>query len=269
MNSMLVGYRLNVEQFISTKKNFIDFLNYYYHFFECLELKITPKVLNSNYFEFIILQYLKCQSYVGNFHIRKNYIYDYNTGLSEERLFSLLKNSKSNIVTHLNDGPVNSDLFKNLISISSSISDSNNLLLENPVISTDLFEYLYNCEKLSKMLNVNCIQNIGFCLDFGHLTQSLVNQDISFNSFYTYLLEQKNYLLRLKEFHLHDYRNKCDHQVFYHDNVNLMNFKLLYKLAPFNTIILENNIGDDVENAGVKQIKLVKRMLLDENQANK
>lgn len=268
MNRVNIGYRIKIDNFVENEEEIIKFLNYYNSLFNCSELKVTKKVLDSSILNSIIANYLNNQSYCNNFHIDKNYIYNYGSNMRENKLFSLLNGKKTNIITHLNNYKIDNDLYQNLRYISSEIPKGNNLLLENPDMSNNLFEYLFACEELSKKMNLDDIDNIGFCLDYGHILQFLFNSGMTFNSYYDYLIKQRNYLERVKEFHLHDFKSGNDHQVFESVNKNLIDFKKIYLNNPSNTIILENNVSDNASEIGVKQIKMIKRMLLNENQKN-
>ncbi len=262
MNKLKIGYRINVDNFLTSKDEYDKFIDHYYSLFECAELKITSKVYESDFFKYIIFKFLRYDNYSNNFHINKRYLNDLN---DYSKLFSVTDKSV-NYITHLYDYYVNDDLINRIKKISCLIPNGCNLLLENPEISIDIFEYIDRCNEFCIRLDELDINNIGLCLDFGHLLCILDSQKVDFDLFYDYLVKYKELLNRVREFHLHDYYDGLDHRLITVDSLNLLKFKKLYDVCSSgNVIILENDVSNDPLNIGIKQVNIIKEVLLNED----
>ena len=262
MNKLKIGYRINVDNFLTSKDEYDKFIDYYYSLFECAELKITSKVYESDFFKYIIFKFLRYDNYSNNFHINKRYLNDLN---DYSKLFSVTDKSV-NYITHLYDYYVNDDLINRIKKISCLIPNGCNLLLENPEISIDIFESIDRCNEFCIRLDELDINNIGLCLDFGHLLCILDSQKVDFDLFYDYLVKYKELLNRVREFHLHDYYDGLDHRLITVDSLNLLKFKKLYDVCSSgNVIILENDVSNDPLNIGIKQVNIIKEVLLNED----
>lgn len=263
-----IGYRIKLDNFLESKEKIKEFLDYYYSLFDISELKMTGDIYRSNYFEYIIKKYISRHS-LANFHISKDFVYNFSKDSLENQLMDITKNNSVNLVTHLPSKKFDSEFILNLKHISNTIPSKNMLLLENPSTDFDIFLFFEECNKLNKILFDSDIRNIGFCLDFGHLLQMLNEQDINFKIWYNYMTKCKQFYSSIKELHLHDFDGKNDHQVFDENSNNLEFLTMLCSILGKNIpIILETPI-ENVEETGVKQIKLISRVVNDENKKNR
>ena len=257
-----IGYRVKLDQFIKTPEMFDQFFKSYYSLFGFSEIKLTKTLVASYFFEYIIKKYMSLGDAGFSIHIYKDYVMNLENYLEVEKLFKIIEGQSINLVTHIPPTGINEEFVSRLILASKQIPENNILLLENPIMSIDVFHFLDQVIKLLRFLENGDIKNVKLCLDIGHLAKNISYQKIELSVVYQLLLRINFFLKNIYEFHFHDFDGINDHVVFEHNNAVLQFSAMIYGLLESNVpIIMETPIGN-IEKEGVKQLRLVQREVM-------
>jgi len=256
-NSAVVGYRVNLDNFISNWDDFLEFLNLYYGLFNFSEIKLNHELCTSELFTRIINYYLEKNSGKFSIHISKNYLIEEDKKY-ENQLFSLTKNKHVRLVTHFPELDNFRDFSESLIETSKNLPLKNVLLLENPILKMECLNFFEILLELIEILKNNNIENIRFCLDIGHLLLVMEKQKISQEKMMDFFINHCEFFDYVDEFHFHNVLNGYDHQPFY-EECSTLNFSLtLYNFSGYRKPIIVETKVKDIQEDGIKQIKLIR-----------
>lgn len=256
-----VGFRMNFR-----KKQYDELekiIKQYSALFEIYEVKVTDSFEKAEHVRSIINLSKKYLKDKFSLHLPKNILEDGEELKKCELLFQMLQDMKydGNLVTHI---PSDIDFEKYesiLVKLSQIIPSNSILLLENIVVERST-EYLIKINKLFESLDKSGINNIKFCLDFGHLVFSFYKNDKSQGEALKELSDCINIMQNIKEIHLHDFNGELDHLHLGEGLLkldNIVNFILTNGIRC--PIIIETSISNPNED-GCEQIELVKQILL-------
>lgn len=239
-----IGFRVKLNEYLDSKEKLKEFLDLYFEKFNTMEIKVTPYLVNHILFEYLL--YLLENKNVS-YHINKHYL---KTPTKEDEKFLSTLNGVKNIkiITHIPNSISLYDLKK------LEQKDSFEFLLENPsyIENEDYLKYIIKYYSLLKEF-----KNINGCLDLGHL---LYKENIDKQKDYLEQLKKETDFSIFKEFHIHDYNNKKDHQKI---GDGLLDIKRIYNIIEEylieNRIILETNVDNKDLSDGIIQIDKILR----------
>lgn len=238
------GFRVKMNDYLESRELLNNFLQLYFSLFSIMEVKVDSFLVNNKNFDYLLYcLYDKNVSY----HISKNYV-NYPTESDIKLINALSYNKEIYLVTHI---PEQLNL-ECLVKIGNSLNSNVKLLFENPS-SFKLQSYLsYLISFYNSLGNLN---NMGCCLDFGHL---LFNEYKNGSGSYLDELLSKVNSENFFELHVHDFNFMTDHQKIGDGIMNLENIKKLIDIYFYNSrIILETNVDNVDLSDGVRQIKRI------------
>ena len=239
-----IGFRVKLNEYLDSKEKLKEFLDLYFEKFNTMEIKVTPYLVNHILFEYLL--YLIENKNVS-YHINKNYL---KSPTKEDEIFlSTLKGVKNiKIITHI-PNTISLQELKRL-----EQKDNFQFLLENPsyIENEDYLKYIIKYYSLLKEF-----KNINGCLDLGHL---LYKENIDKQNDYLEQLKKEIDFGIFKEFHIHDYNNKKDHQKI-GDGILDINrlYNIIEEYLTKNRIILETNVDNNGLSDGIIQTNKILR----------
>ena len=258
--SISIGFRMNFD-----KKQYEELekiIKQYSALFERYEIKVTDSFENAEYVRSIInfsKEYLKDKF---SLHIPKN-ILEYGEELKKcELLFQILQDMKyeGNLITHI-PSDIDFEKYESILMKLSQIIPSNSMLLLENIVVERSTEYLIKINNLFESLDKSGINNIKFCLDFGHLVFSFYKNDKSQGEALKELSNCIHIMQNIKEIHLHDFYGELDHLHLGRGLLKLENIaKFIVSNAISSPIIIETTISNPNKD-GCEQIELVKQIL--------
>lgn len=227
-----IGYRYKFKNM--SEDEIKEFLNMYFTYFSCIEIKVTTAFNNS------VIDLLK--NYKNNaisFHLPKLFLEGEDEKVYDSTIDYLMNCfTDSNFVTHFS-----------LKSREERIKKYHICLLENEVCF-NLDEYFYSLDRFASD------NNIGICLDIGHLMFSANNIGISQEDVIKKITSYKYLINNIHEFHIHDFNDEKDHLQIGQGKLNISLLSELFSLND-SGIIVESNVNDPKID-GLRQIRLLK-----------
>lgn len=266
-NMNMIGYRIKLNNYIENGTiDLNQFLDYYLRMFSIYEVKMNKKLLNSKQLLDILSLCIDKSGERVSFHLPKNML-DTNYIFSEDyeqimEIFKIIKfNNKIRLITHIPFDFEVPHFIDRLRKTSETIPKNTIVLLENP---NGTFNSLENLEKIDDLfwkVNSHKLENIGFCLDFGHLFSELNKEGITNNIALEKLKKFRGLLNSIHEIHLHDYNDQTDHLQL---GLGMINIKYVsnfinefFSKAP---IILETDVSNPSVD-GFEQVETLKNHL--------
>lgn len=261
MKKYSIGYRVKFDS--ESPEDIEEFITQYFKLFDRYEIKVTNELIFSGKAELVFKLSEKKAKGKYSIHIMKNVLNSSREYISMVNLFKILSNvnalNEVYIVTHV---PYNSfKVLPRIVEISNMLPKNYILLLENVVLTSNNEKYLEQIEDLCSTLDKKNINNIGICLDIGHLLYGCSRENISESSILSKIKKMPNFLSRLKQIHVHDYMQQDHLQL----GTGLMNLKLISEFIRKNDITVPIIIESTVKNPdidGIKQVNIMEELLL-------
>lgn len=251
-----IGYRVKLNDYLSTINNLSSFLTEYFNLFDVCEVKINRKLLSSNYSYEAINELFSRYQNRFSFHFNKNLINE-EVSLNSIEKYILSESKKYpckiKCITHFHE-EMDEEYLKKIIFYKSLFNGNSSLVLENPSINGDIKSYLMCISEILHKLSEYKIDS-GICLDLGHLF--FYNRD--YDSIIS-IIEKENLLQFIKEYHLHNVIGENDHQSLFKGEIDYKYLisNLVSKSAA--DIIMECEVID-MKDDGLENIKNIKRYL--------
>ena len=261
MNKYSIGYRLSFDYIHPQDTE--NFIKNYLEFFDRFEIKLTEDLVSYGELRFILKVSEKLASGKYSIHVYKDVLYNaeaYNKMVNLIKVFENFEPSdKVYLITHIPYGNC-SEYLPKVLEIASILPNNYVLLLENVDLDRNNVDYLKQIYNMCKVLEANNIENVGLCLDIGHLLYGCSKEKISEPMTLFMLQENQMLLSKVMQIHLHDY-NKQDHLQL---NTGIMNLSAVSEFIVKNKldvpIIIESRVKSP-ENDGIKQIKIMEELL--------
>lgn len=198
-----------------------------------------------------------------SFHLMKNILENEENLERCKYLFEILGDMEYEglLITHI---PIDIDFqtYKYTLGYLSKVLPINNILLLENVVVNDNIGYLKKIDELFLMLDQYNLDNIKFCLDFGHLLFSFYKEGFTQYQALESLEKYKNILKNVKEIHLHDFNISFDHL---HLKEGMIDLDQLSNFIEANyircPIILETTIKNPKED-GKQQVEIAKKLIV-------
>ena len=261
MNKYSMGYRLSFEYILP--QDIENFVKNYFKLFDRFEIKLTENIVYYGELGYILKVSEKLASGKYSIHIYKDVLYNaeaYNKMVNLIQVLGKFEPSdKVFLVTHIPYGNY-SEYFPKVLEIAGILPNNYVLLLENVDLEKNNVDYLKQIYNMCKALEENNVENVGLCLDIGHLLYGCSKEKIS-EPMTLYMLQENQMLLsKVMQIHLHDY-NKQDHLQL---NTGIMNLSAVSEFIVKNKldvpIIIESRVKSP-EDDGIKQIKIMEELL--------
>lgn len=260
MENYPIGFRLKFDSI--NPEDIEDDITQYLKLFNRFEIKVTKDLISSGKIEKVL--YLSEEKAKGKYsiHALKNVLNNneaYNMMADLTKILSRYELlNEVYIVTHI---PYNSfQYLSKILEISYKLPKNYILLLENIVLNSNNEVYLKQIDNLCHILSENNINNVGVCLDLGHLLYGCSRENISEIYIMSVIQEMSHFLSKLKQIHIHDYLEH-DHLPL---NTGLIDLDLISKFIKYNDIHVPIIIESTVRNPnvdGIMQIKIIEELL--------
>lgn len=242
----MIGFR------VPSKMITTSFLQEYFNRFDFIEVKVDK----SENIE-LALSILK-KEYLGRFsiHLPKYTLYNENEYLLAIKIIEILKyiNIHSlNLVTHFYG--FNQKMMRRIKMLEEQLPLNSCLNIEN-VQHTNL-KYWVELNLVMRKLNSN---NIGICLDIGHLLFSFSLMGVSQKKAIEYIKSKKAIMKKIKEYHIHDFNREKDHLTLNTGNMDMKLISELIRTTEKRIVIIENNVVTP-EIDGVNQVRIVEEII--------
>ena len=198
-------------------------------------------------------------------HLPKDVLSNLQSYYETNKLLKILQCYKStkkiHLVTHIPTCNFKKYL-KYILNISKELPENYILLLENEKIDKNNYTYFMQINELCALLHKQNVENVGICLDIGHLLFGAHLEGIE-QDYCLHLLNQMPYILFLiKQIHIHDFYN-IDHLQLGNGIMNLKSaLMFIVKNNLAVPIIIETTVSQP-EFDGIKQVSLIRQELND------
>lgn len=261
MNKYSIGYRLRFDDIIS--KDIGDFIKNYLELFDRFEIKLTEDLVSFGKLEYILKISEKLAREKYSMHIYKDVFYNNDAYGKMLKLIEVLTRYKPSekvyLITHI---PFQTGLeyLSKVFEIVNVLPDKYVLLLENVELESNNLDYLKQIYNMCKVLEEKNIQNVGLCLDIGHLLYGCSKENISESEVLNMLQEYKILLSKVMQIHIHDYLDTDHLQL----NTGIMNLKIVSEFIVKNKlnvpIIIESTVKLP-EDDGIRQVRIMEELL--------
>lgn len=260
MKKYPIGYRVKFDY--ASPEDIEKFITQYFELFDRYEIKVTNELISSGKAELVFKLSEKMAKGKYSIHIMKNVLNSSQEYISMVNLLKILSNvnalNEIYIVTHIQYNPFK--VLPRIVEISNMLPKNYILLLENVVLTSNNEKYLEQIDDLCNTLDKKNINNIGICLDIGHLLYGCSRENISELSILSKTKKMPNFLSRLKQIHIHDYMEQDHLQL----RTGLMNLNLISEFIKKNDKIVPIIIESTVKNPnidGITQVKIMEELL--------
>lgn len=250
---MAVGFRMKFQP----QHDLEEFIKNYSELFQRYEIKVTSAFEDEEFVREILDLSYKYLNTEFSLHLPKNILADEDELKMCEVLFRVLKQEEYEglLITHMPEDISIMGYAQRIKQLSDKVPG--HLLLENTVITGNILEYLKNANTFFEYTNTLQLDNIGFCLDLGHLLFSYQLEGLSQERAISELEQCPFLITNMQEIHMHDFNDSSDHLQL---GEGLMDLSVISKFITDNhadcPMVIETNVKNPRID-GLGQVKLL------------